>query len=98
MNRAPPPKEPVTVERVAEWMLEELILRDGFLSEDVATIEIVRLFGGDFCGQDADGSFFITQPLRDAFERLALLSPRRILWDDAARAWRLGALPADPYR
>jgi hypothetical protein len=72
----------------AAWLLAEVERRGGTLDEDVATLEIVRLFGGDLCELTDDGRFVVAQRLRDEIERAATTWDRELVWDARLRAWQ----------
>jgi hypothetical protein len=81
-----PAEIPVTPERVARWLLDEVRRRGGFLSERTAALEIVRLFDGSFTRMKDDGSFAVGTSVLKALHRVA---GRRVGWDRSARGWRL---------
>jgi hypothetical protein len=79
-------------------MLAELSRRHGVLHEPTAALEVVRLFGGDFCHLTPEGTYTIGRDVLDAFARTALLGEHEVLWNDAERAWRFSARRPSPYR
>jgi hypothetical protein len=89
---------PATIDDVAGWMLAELSRRHGILDEPTTALEIVRLFGGDFCDVTPEGTFTISRPVVDAFSRLSLHGDDEVIWDGAERAWRLSGRRPSPYR
>jgi hypothetical protein len=79
-------------------MLDELGRRQGVLNEATAALEIVRIFGGDFCSVAPDGTFTIGRPVLDAFARACILGDKEVVWNDVEHAWRFSESRANPYR
>jgi hypothetical protein len=92
----PRPSEPARLSEVAKWLLEEIERRGGSLDEDTAAIELVRLFGADFCDL-RNNRFVVGQRVRDEVVKVATTWPRELGWDQRSRRWRLKDRTA-PYR
>jgi hypothetical protein len=66
------------------------------LDEDTAALELVRLFGADFCDIRSN-RFVVAKRVRDEVVKVATTWPRELVWDQRARGWRLKDR-APPYR
>jgi hypothetical protein len=87
---------PATITEVATWLLEEIERRGGSMDEDTAAIELVRLFGADFCDIQ-NNRFVVARRVRDELTKVATTWPRELAWDQRARTWRLKDR-SPPYR
>lgn len=74
----------ITVDDVAEWMLEELEESD-YLYQEVVAAEILDRFGEEFVYYNQNGNLAIS---REVLARFRELTEETVVWDRSERLWR----------